>query len=127
MDGLVKTLWVGLGGFLGANARYWLGGWVAQRYGTEFPWGTMVVNVTGSFILGLFTTLITERVIAPPNLRLVVAIGFVGAYTTFSTFEYESFGLAEAGSLTLAAANLAGSLALGFIAVWLGARLARGV
>src|SRR5262249_50937923 len=85
---LQRIGWVGLGGFLGANARYWLGGWVAERWGTDFPWATFVINISGSFILGLFMTLITERYAFPhaPTLRLVVAIGFVGAYTTFSTF-----------------------------------------
>lgn len=125
MDGVVRTLWVGLGGFLGANARYWLGGWVAQRYGTEFPWGTVAINVSGSFVLGFFMALVTERFSAAPHVRLLVAIGFVGAYTTFSTFEYESFALGEAGSLLLAAANLLGSVALGFLAVWAGVRLGR--
>ncbi len=122
---LTDTFWVGLGGFLGANARYWLGGWVAQRYGTAFPWGTLLINVTGSFILGLFATWITERVVAPAHLRLLVAIGFVGAYTTFSTFEYETYQLIENGAAARALANVMGSVLAGFAAVWLGVRLAR--
>ncbi|MBI5834003.1 MAG: fluoride efflux transporter CrcB [Armatimonadetes bacterium] len=125
MKGLVTSLWVGLGGFLGANARYWLGGWVAQRWGTEFPWGTVLINVTGSFILGLFATLTTERFSAPPQLRLLVAIGFVGAYTTFSTFEYETLKLVESGSMMRAVANVVGSVLAGFAAVLIGARLGR--
>jgi len=125
MDTLIKILWVGLGGFLGANTRFWLGGWIAQRYGTAFPWGTFVINVTGAFILGLFSTLITERIIAAPNLRLLVAIGFVGAYTTFSTFEYETLTLAENGAFLRAVANIVFSVLAGFLAVWLGAKLAR--
>ncbi|MBI2302940.1 MAG: fluoride efflux transporter CrcB [Armatimonadetes bacterium] len=123
----MQVWWVGLGGFLGANARYWLGGWIASRWGTAFPWGTFAINVSGSFILGLFATLIAERISAPPQLRLLVAIGFVGAYTTFSTFEYETLGLAAGGSLLRAFANAAASLALGFLAVWLGVKLARGL
>lgn len=125
MDSLIKALWVGLGGFLGANARFWLGGWVAQRYGTQFPWGTFVINVTGSFILGLFIVLVTERIIVPPYWRLLFAIGFVGAYTTFSTFEYETLALAEGGALLRAVANVILSVLAGFLAVWLGAKLAR--
>lgn len=125
MDGLAKALWVGVGGFLGANARYWLGGWVAQRYGTEFPWGTLFINTSGSFVLGLFATLATERVGISPSARLVVAIGFIGAYTTFSTFEYETFGLVESRSWLIAMSNVLGSVFLGLLAVWLGARIAR--
>ena len=127
MNALINTLWVGLGGFLGANARYWLGGWIAERFGTQFPWGTFVINVTGSFILGLFATLITQRIIAAPHWRLLVAIGFVGAYTTFSTFEYETLTLAESGSMLRAIANVVFSVLAGFFAVWLGVKLARGM
>jgi CrcB protein len=124
---LPRALWVGLGGFAGANARFWIGAWVQQRMGTAFPWGTFVINITGSFILGLFVTLLTERV-APDRaeaLRLLVAVGFVGAYTTFSTFEYETFGLAQTSSLLRAFANALGSLVAGFVAVWLGVALGR--
>lgn len=124
-DVLTKICWIGLGGFLGANARYWLGGWIAQRYGTLFPWGTFVVNISGSFILGLFVAVISERVIVPPYLRLLVAIGFVGAYTTFSTFEYETLALAERGSLFIALMNIVASVIAGFIAVWIGMKLGR--
>lgn len=120
-----EIFYVGAGGFLGANARYWLGGWISDRYGAVFPYATLVINITGSFILGLFITLITERYIAPPALRLAVAIGFVGAYTTFSTFEYETLALLRSGSLLRALLNVVLSVVAGFIAVWLGARLAR--
>jgi CrcB protein len=120
-------LWVGLGGFVGSNARFLVGAWAARRFGAEVPWGTFIINVSGSFILGLFSTLIAERVVAPPQLRLLVAIGFVGAYTTFSTFEYETWRLTETGSLARALANLVASVVAGFVAVWLGAKLARGV
>ena len=118
-----KIFYVGVGGFVGANARYWLGGWISNRYGAAFPYATFVINVTGSFILGLFMTLITERYIAPSGLSLVVAIGFVGAYTTFSTFEYETFALVRSGSLLMALLNVVLSVVAGFVAVWLGARL----
>ena len=111
-----EMLWVGLGGFLGANARYLLGLWVAGRVGTTFPYGTLVINVTGSFILGLIMGLLDAHVLAPA-VRLSLAIGFVGAYTTFSTFTYETLRLIENGSLLLATANVFGSVLLGMLAV----------
>ena len=119
--------WVGLGGFFGSNLRYLVGAWAARRFGPEFPWGTLLINISGSFILGLFSTFVAERIPAPPQLRLLVAIGFVGAYTTFSTFEYETWRLVESGSLMRALANVVGSVVAGFIAVVIGARLARGL
>jgi CrcB protein len=124
---LQKFFWVGLGGFLGANARYWLGGWISERWGTSFPWATFVINITGSFILGLFLTLITERYAVPrtPILRLVVAIGFVGGYTTFSTFEFETLALVQTGTWLRAFGNAFGSLFVGFLSVWLGVLLGR--
>ncbi|HEY3281506.1 MAG TPA: fluoride efflux transporter CrcB [Armatimonadota bacterium] len=125
MGPLAKTIWVGLGGFLGANARYWLGGWVAQRYGTQFPWGTLVINVSGSFVLGLIMALGTDRFSLPLQARLLLPIGFVGAYTTFSTFEYETLSLAQDASLLLALGNVAGSVTLGFLGVWLGVQAAK--
>jgi CrcB protein len=128
-DALQRALWVGLGGFLGANARYWLGGWIQDRFGSGFPWSTFVINVSGSFVLGLFMVLVTERLTVPraPVLRLVVAIGFVGAYTTFSTFEWETLSLVSAGAWLRGFGNALGSLVAGFLAVWLGVWLARGV
>ena len=110
-----EILWVGLGGFVGANARYLLGLWVATRYGTTFPLGTFIINITGSFILGLIMGLLDAHVLAPA-VRLALGIGFVGAYTTFSTFTYETMRLIESGSLLLATANVVGSVALGMFA-----------
>lgn len=117
---LKDSLIVGLGGFLGAVARFLVGTWIVNRYGASFPWATFVINVSGSFLLGLLGTLILGRVLVNPNWRLGVTIGFIGAYTTFSTFEYES---ARLGSSWKALANLAGSLVAGYGAVWLGIRL----
>ncbi len=123
---LTKSLYIGIGGYLGANARYWLGGYLNGMRGTTFPYATFVVNIMGSFFLGLFVTLITERyIVSNPNLRLLIAIGFIGSYTTFSTFEYETFALAEVGSYFQALLNAGLNLLVGFVAVWLGARLAR--
>ena len=111
-----EMLWVGLGGFLGANARYLLGGWIAARVSPAFPYGTFIINVSGSFILGLIMGALEGHVLSPA-LRLSAAIGFVGAYTTFSTWTYETIQLVENGSLLLAAANVFGSLAVGIGAV----------
>jgi CrcB protein len=106
-------------------ARYWLGGWINSRVPLQFPLGTFVINVTGSFIIGFFLTLISERIALHANWRLLVAVGFVGAYTTFSTFEYETLKLIEEGNILSAALNVMLSVALGFIAVWLGVVVAR--
>jgi len=109
--------WVGLGGFLGANARYLLGGWISERLGTVFPYGTFVINVTGSFILGFFMAYAQERPWIAPSARLMFAVGFVGAYTTFSTFEYETMRLIQDREVLLAMLNVVGSLIAGTIAV----------
>jgi CrcB protein len=95
MATFLELLWVGVGGFLGANARYLLSGWVASRLGSAFPYGTLVINVTGSFILGFFLAFAEDRLWVAPSARLLFAVGFVGAYTTFSTFEYESIHLLQ--------------------------------
>jgi fluoride exporter len=120
---LAAMLWVGLGGFVGANARYLLGGWVASRFGAMFPYGTYVINVSGSFILGFFLAFAEDRAWVAPSLRLLFAVGFVGAYTTFSTFEYESIRLLQERELLLAGLYLIGSVLTGGIAVVLGMAL----
>jgi fluoride exporter len=124
LDVVAAVLWVGVGGFLGANARYLLGGWIASRYGTLFPLGTFVINITGSFILGFFLTLAQERLIVNPNARLFFAVGFVGAYTTFSTFEYESIRLLQNRELFFGLVNVVGSILTGALAVLGGIALA---
>jgi CrcB protein len=121
----VKYLVIGLGGFLGANARYLVGSWCIERFGRSFPYGTLVVNVSGSFILGFFLVLITDRVVLHPHWRLFFAIGFLGAYTTFSTFSFESIALLQNRALFPALANMVGSVVLGLIAVVMGMATAR--
>ena len=116
----MTILWVGLGGFLGANARYLLGGLIAEQWGGIFPWGILIVNLTGSFILGFFLAFAQDRPWVQPNLRLLFAVGFVGGYTTFSTFTYESVRLAQDGELLLAMANVIGSVLTGGVAVMAG-------
>ena len=110
--------WVGLGGFLGANTRYLLGGWISERWGVVFPYGTFVINVTGSFILGFFMAYASERTWVAPGARLMFAVGFVGAYTTFSTFEYESMRLLQEREIFLALMNIFGSVLTGMVAVF---------
>jgi CrcB protein len=113
---------IALGGALGALSRYFVGFWVQSHVPkSTFPWGTFVINATGSFVLGLIMTLLTERILVSPNWRPLVTIGFIGAYTTFSTFEYES---AQLGSSWQAMWNLLGSVVVGYACVILGIRLA---
>ena len=126
METLTKYLAVAAGGALGAVLRYYLGGTALGRAAAPFPTATFVINVTGSFILGLFLTLVTERFHVSPHLRLAVAVGFVGAYTTFSTFEYETAKLIEDGDVTRALLNVVLSFVAGLLAVWLGIFAARG-
>lgn len=117
---------VGIAGFFGAIARYGVDGLVGQRTTGVFPWGTFVVNITGSFLLGLaFATVIEGRVIAAPWLRSAVTVGLIGAYTTFSTLSLETFRLIEDGSFVAAGANALGSLAAGLVAVYLGIVIGR--
>lgn len=113
-----------MGGAAGAVARHLVGGWAAARWGTTFPYGTLAINVVGSFLLGAVATLTTERFVAP-EARLLIGVGFLGAFTTFSTFSYESLQLLSDGGFLPATLNLFGSLAAGLAAVWLGMVLAR--
>ncbi len=115
---------IGVAGCLGALARYGLEGLVSRRAGA-FPWGTFVVNVSGSFLLGLTVTLLGERLAVAPWVRAAVAIGFLGAYTTFSTLSLESYRLLETRSYALAGANLVGSMTAGLIALYGGIVLGR--
>ena len=119
-----KYIVVALGGGIGSLARYLLGTAVMSRFGGRFPLGTLVINVTGSFAIGVLMTLLTERFQPHPYWRLILVIGFLGGYTTFSSFEYESLRAIREGGLTLGLLNMIGSVALGFAAVWAGAILA---
>ncbi len=111
---------IAVAGALGALARYGLDGAVSRRMGGGFPWGTFAVNVSGAFLLGLVFAVTTERLTTAPWLRGAIMIGFLGAYTTFSTLSLETYRLAEDGALGLAAANALGSLAAGLAAVYVG-------
>jgi len=116
---------VGLGGFLGSVARYAVGMWVGQRWGRDFPFGTLIVNVTGCFLIGLLMQVATDRLLLSPQWRLFLAIGFLGAYTTFSTFEFETGGLLADGEVLLAVLNVVVSVIAGFGALKLGESAAR--
>jgi fluoride exporter len=115
-----KYLVVGIGGFLGAIARFWLGGYIGDRWGTRFPYGTFVVNITGSFLVGFILTILAERTHWSPNWRYLIPVGFIAAYTTFSTFEYETFRSIQDGELLVAGLNVVLSVVVGFVAVWIG-------
>jgi len=121
----VTYLAISIGAVLGANARYLVGGWVVDRLGASFPYGTLLINVTGSFLIGLVLTVVTERTLAPAWVRPTIAIGFLGSYTTFSTFSYETLALIGAGSVAAAAANIAMSVGGALIGVYLGTVVAR--
>lgn len=108
---------ISLGAILGANLRYWVGGWAAQQFGASFPYGNLIINLSGSFILGLFITLATERFLIDPRWRLFFAIGLLGSYTTFSSYTYESLALMMNGQWLTGLFNLFGSALLGGLAV----------
>ena len=118
---------ISIGAVLGANFRYLLGGWISDRWGTSFPLGTFVINVTGSFVIGIVLTLVTERVAAPAWVRPMIAIGFLGSYTTFSTFSYETLALARDGAWLMAGLNVLLSVAESLVGVYLGTSLARAI
>jgi fluoride exporter len=120
-----KFLLISAGAILGANARYWLGDWAAQKWGATFPMGTLIINLTGSLLLGFFMTLATERMMIDPRWRLFFAVGFLGAYTTFSTYMYESFNLLSKGQYIPGLLNLFGSTIIGLLAVGLGVYLGK--
>ncbi len=108
---------ISAGGIIGVNARYYILDWAARKWGTEFPYGTLFINVLGSLLLGLFMTLIADRLIVDPRLKLFFSVGLLGAFTTFSTYTYESVNLFTEGQWTYGLFNLLGSALLGASAV----------
>jgi len=121
----MRLIIIGAGGFLGAVARYLVSGWVSALDGSLFPLGTLAVNLIGSFLLGFFYVLTTGKLALDPYWRLIIAVGFLGAFTTFSTFSYETVKLMESGAFGMALANITVSLIGGITAVYLGIILAR--
>jgi fluoride exporter len=117
---MVKYLMIAIGGGLGSMLRFWVGGVVSGRMGTRFPYGTFLINCTASFLIGFIITLLAEKTHWSPNLRFLIPIGFIGGYSTFSTFEYETFRVFQEGELLIAFLNVILSIVVGFAAVWLG-------
>jgi CrcB protein len=120
-------LWLSLGALAGANLRYLVSRASARFLSTDFPYGTLIINVTGSLLVGFFLIWTTERVLADPKWRLFVAIGFCGSYTTFSSYAFETFALFEQGHWTLVAGNILGNNILCLVAVLAGAAIARAI
>jgi CrcB protein len=121
---LQKYLLIALGGAAGSIARYWVGSTVSGRIGTKFPYGTFVINITACVIIGFALTFLSKRADLSPAWRYLVPIGFIGAYSTFSTYEWETLSTLRSGAFFLAALYAVGSLLLGLVAVWGGAVLA---
>lgn len=120
-----RMMIISLGAVLGANARYLLSNWAAQKFGVAFPHGTFLINLSGSLLIGFFLALTAERVPVDPRWRLFFAVGFLGAYTTFSTYTYDSLTMLERGQWLLGLFNLFGSTLLGLAAVALGCFLGK--
>jgi CrcB protein len=115
---LLKYVMVGIGGGLGSVLRFWLGSYIGSKMGTRFPYGTFVINITGSFLIGLVFALLTVRTQWGPNWRYLIPIGFIGGYTTFSSFEFETFRVVQDGQIGLGLLYVALSVVVGFLAVW---------
>jgi CrcB protein len=121
---LQKYLLIAVGGALGSIARYWVGSTVSGRIGARFPYGTFVINITACLIIGFTLTFLSKRADLSPAWRFLIPIGFIGAYSTFSTYEWETLSTLRSGAFFLAALYAVGSLLLGLVAVWGGAVLA---
>ncbi|GAB4527482.1 MAG: fluoride efflux transporter CrcB [Anaerolineales bacterium] len=119
-----KYLYLSLGAILGASARYWVGGWAAGRLGSDFSYGTLLVNLSGSFLLGVFLAL-TRRFLIAPEVRVFIAVGFFGSFTTFSSYTNESINLLLEGQPALGLLNLMGGALLGALAAWMGVLLGK--
>jgi CrcB protein len=123
---MLTYLLVAIGGALGSVARFWVGGVIGARFGETFPWGTILINITGSFVIGAIFSLTDTggRWLAPPTTRVFLMTGICGGYTTFSSFSLQTLTLAQRGEWFKAGANCVLSLVLCLVAVWLGSALA---
>lgn len=119
-----KYLFIAFGGALGSIARYWVGSTIASRMGTKFPYGTFVINITACVIIGFSLTFMARRADLNPAWRFLVPIGFIGAYSTFSTYEWETLSTIRSGAFLMAALYAVSSFVLGLIAVWGGSVIA---
>ena len=122
---MLNYLYIAAGGALGSLARYWIASAVANRMGTKFPYGTFIVNISACLILGFILAFMGRRPDFNPELRFLLPIGFVGAYSTFSTFEWETFANLQVGAFAIAGLYVALSCLMGLVAVWCGVMLAR--
>ncbi len=122
---MLQILAIAGGGALGALGRFWMSIGVYRLLGRDFPWGTLTVNALGSFLMGLLYVLFIERLATGPELRSAVLVGFLGAFTTFSTFSMETLTLIETGYLGKALANMGASVLLCVLVCWLGVLLGR--
>jgi len=121
---LQKYLLIALGGALGSVARYWVGSTISGRMGSRFPYGTLVVNITACVIIGFTLTYFGTRLEINPAWRFLFAVGFIGAYSTFSTFEWEALSALRGGAVAMASLYAGGSVILGLVATWCGAKIA---
>ena len=119
-----KYVFIAIGGALGAIARYWVGAEVANRLGTKFPYGTFVINISACVIIGFSLTFLARRAELSPAWRFLIPVGFVGAYSTFSTYEWETLSSIRTGAFLMATLYAVSSLILGLVAVWGGIALA---
>jgi len=122
---MTRIFLIGLAGFIGTIARYWFSGVVARRYGETYPYGTLAVNLVGCFLVGLLFHLMQDRYLVNQNLRSIVLIGFLGGFTTFSSYGLQTFTLLQDREIGLAMLNLAASNVLGLFLVWAGYTLAK--
>jgi CrcB protein len=121
---LQKYLLIAVGGALGSIARYWVGSTISGRIGAKFPYGTFVINITACVIIGFTLTYLSKRADLNPAWRYLFPVGFIGAYSTFSTYEWETLSTLRSGAFALGALYALGSLVLGLAAVWAGTALA---
>ncbi len=124
---MLKYLLVGVGGAAGSILRFWVGNYIGSRMGVRFPYGTLVVNLSGSFLIGLVLAALTARSQWGPNWRYLIPIGFIGGYTTFSSFEYETLRTIQDGQIGLGLLYVALSVVCGFVAVWGGVVAGRAI
>ena len=118
---MTKYFMVAIGGAFGSVLRFWVGSYISNRTGARFPAGTFLVNITASFLIGFLVTLLAAKASWSPQWRYLILIGFIGGYSTFSTFEFETFRIFQEGEFLIAGLNVLLSVVVGFFCVWLGA------